>query len=111
METKKLTDNDIIAEFMGGTWIPNGIYSEWTFTDGCRHNTLLYERSWDWLMPVVEEISKIDFPKHNEQKYFEFQDRAECVENIQIGHTSIELVYTAVVEFIKWYSNQPQKAS
>src|SRR6185369_9912152 len=69
METKKLTDNELIAEFMGGkyddpshswTGLPkkNGGYStpvNWAWDS----NDLLYHSSWDWLMPPIKKAIDI----------------------------------------------------
>lgn len=75
-----MTDNELIAEFMGVDHHPL---------------TNKYDTSWDWLMPVVEKIGKQYIPT----------DLA--INRITIFEP-IEGVYSAVVQFIKWY-NQTKK--
>lgn len=65
----------------GSECLPNGTYSVH------RINELKYHTSWDWLMPVALFIAK----NHS----------VDCIAK----RYSIEEVYKAVVEFIKWYNN------
>lgn len=92
-----IENNKLIAEFrkeekyLQSTeyLVGNVIYSE---------NNLRYHISWDWLMPVVEQISKI--------KSWSLNATLEWLSESQErdGLYSIEDVYQAVVEFIKWYN-------
>lgn len=112
------TDNEVIAEFMGiqvyqdhaeMQAVPIDKLSIWMYAD----QTKRYETEWKYLMEVVEKINSLDktgvciYPKH-------------CMINVDmvtqagaIDHgdscSLIEIVYTSVVAFIKWY--QKQKSS
>tara|TARA_R110002167_G_scaffold44747_3_gene134567 strand:- start:4518 stop:4799 length:282 start_codon:yes stop_codon:yes gene_type:complete len=92
-----MKDNKLIAEFMG-LETPDGVYFEYLTKDGERskltHFMLLeYHLSWDWLMPVANEIIK---SRDEQNADWDLTDLkyALCT-------TNIEYVYKAVVEFIK----------
>lgn len=115
--------NKLIAKFMGAKyemqhhirkeelWLPiHGIVRYDTIEIG-KGKILHYHNSWDWLMPVVERIHKmgklvsINF-------YSENDNPVECkIYNWGVGDpeietetlSAIESVWSAVVEFIKWY--------
>lgn len=87
------SNNKLIAEFMGLN-IDRGVQSDYM------EHELKYHKSWDWIMPVVNEIR---VPYNNTEVTGEkYEDiisvLAEgCVEANQLQ------VYEAVVEFIKAY--------
>lgn len=59
---------------------------------------LKYDRSWDWLIPVVQKCYKIDDGEN-------FNTLVDAVSTLDIEST-----YNAVVKFIKWYNNkEPSK--
>lgn len=104
-------NNKLIAEFMEAVTIGAGKHTLIAFPDtkieggGLISNNrsisdLHYHTSWDWLMPVVEKISKS----------LDIDQLIECDEWLNIRDelmtARIETVYNAVVEFIKWYNNQ-----
>lgn len=110
------TDNEIIAEFMGlqvyQTWeemraVPINNLKAWALPDH-----LGYHYSWDRLMPVVEKIIKIPtgdddffyartFGMRDADGNFLFRfNRFQVI----TAKTLIDAVYSAVVEFIKWYN-------
>jgi hypothetical protein len=98
---EKMESNKLIAEFMG-LETPNGIYFEYLTKDGERskltHFILLeYHLSWDWLMPVIEEIDHLQF---------------EPIESIEkaLFTRSIRDTHKAVVEFIKQHNDEQNKA-
>ncbi|MDC7250735.1 MAG: hypothetical protein PQJ49_12530 [Sphaerochaetaceae bacterium] len=108
-----------------------GDYGEWASTYEAVENgflldeyDLLFDKSWDWLMPVVEKIGKI--PNRNENGLFAYE---VCVELNPVTGVTIEDMYrrnfnsdkgyekqtfyendlltntyNAVVHFIKWYN-------
>ncbi len=91
--------NGMIAEFMGVKFKDdneyinelkemrsNGIF----FEQGYMASELKYHTSWDWLMPVVEEIDHHEF-------------ESELLDNIEIAIKTrqIEAVHGAVVKFIE----------
>ena len=53
-----------------------------------------YHKSWDWLMPVIEKISKL---KLTENVYW----IAVCHRHI---NTPFQIIYDSIIEFIKWYN-------
>jgi hypothetical protein len=72
-----------------------------------------YHLSWDWLMPVVEKIEKIN--RYNEYypdtvtiwkdccKISDGNNGNELV-CVYSGTTKIEATWLAVIDFIKWYN-------
>lgn len=109
--------NKLIAEFMGGEvnengtcigytkmQIPDLAFRTYNF-DSLKIAGYDYHSSWDWLMPVVENIDLLHF---NEKQYFEI-DVQQFMDN------NIESVYYSVVNFLKrynkrneWYNKQKQ---
>jgi len=97
--------NKLIAEFMGWEYDEN---NDWYFTphrvevtDGIYDNEIpsdLFEfhSSWDWLMPVANEIIK---SRDEQNADWDLTDLKYALQT-----TNIELVYKAVVEFIKEYN-------
>jgi hypothetical protein len=83
---------------------------------------LLYDTSWDWLMPVVEKIENLDFVNYsliskrnyiNGDIYYKIQLGRDTEENIDPVNFPIEIMeskskiyatWIAVIEFIKWYN-------
>ena len=70
--------------------------------------TFKYERSWDWLMPVVEKIESFGyavfmFPKNEVaiKQGMTISSMAICK---TVSETKIKAVYLAVIEFIQWYN-------
>jgi hypothetical protein len=64
---------------------------------------LLFHESWDWLMPVVERIEQTNegctlVIIEDERCYI---DNQKGFKIDSVGHTKIEAVYNAVVNFIK----------
>ena len=88
-----MNNNKLIAEFMGGV-MHEGLMS--LPDDNNLYNVecqLHYHTSWDWLMPVANEIIK---SRDEQNADWDLTDLkyALCT-------TNIEYVYNAVVEFIK----------
>jgi len=107
------SNNGLIAEFMGLRWETKPNYTGWYKGDNriAGEDTLQFDKSWDWLMPVVEKIETIDDIK------FSFTDSCAIkifgkgggiyptyafvdVADVNRKHTT----YKAVVAFIKWYN-------
>lgn len=95
-----MSDNKLIAEFMGCTNSFNDItdatlykIEQGTFEMG----ELKYHTSWDWLMPVVIECFEI-FGDSNTINYMKLNDA--------LLTCNINEVYKVVVEFIKEYNNE-----
>lgn len=92
-----MTDNELIANFMGFTYEKNiGWYDNemnmpqivYDVQNGNCYDELLFDKSWDWLIPVVEKIEQIN------------EGVPSQLLNISLFNTKEE-VYKAVVEFIK----------
>ena len=82
--------NKLIAEFMGYESYEYRGYTMFVFEED-NHRTdvdLHYHTSWDWLMPVVEEIYQL-----------QFEDVVEIETGLKMR--SLSATYNAVVEFIK----------
>lgn len=109
--------NRLIAEFMGKNYHPK-------LEATSIINNLYYHISWDWLMPVIEKISKITIEWENSH------DRTETYYPVTFGmlnsetrkamvringntlheaDTLMEATYLAVVDFIKWYKGWGEK--
>lgn len=123
------TDNELIAEFMGGVFhrLDDGfgkINERWFFVyhpnPHCNASTyksredLEYHLRWDWLMPVVEKIEVLQIDSYQFrvriiknfcaiESFVRFTGKPD-VNFSNEEKTKIEYVYKTVVEFIKWYS-------
>lgn len=110
--------NELIADFMGLESFEDSRYGKlWTnpASDGIHAKTafdLKYQKSWDWLMPVVEKIAKMKFRVKINSNHVDTSviiqgvEDSESVLNIMYYSRPIEAVYTAAVQFIKWYNEQ-----
>ena len=89
-----MKDNKLIAEFMG---VPQGSHTHFmiepfSLESYADVDDLKYDISWDWLMPVANEIIK----SRDEQN----ADWDLTNLKYALTTTNIELVYKAVVDFI-----------
>ena len=84
-----MKDNKLIAEFMGLN-IDKGVQADYM------EHELKYHTSWDWLMPVANEIIK---SRDEQNADWDLTDLKYALQT-----TNIELVYKAVVQFIKEYN-------
>jgi hypothetical protein len=100
MEQKIIENNRLIAEFMGFTYEKNiGWYDNemnmpqivYDVQNGNCFDELLFNSSWDWLMPVVVEC----FDRQEE-----VSDDLSFKLNDTLLETNIESLYKIVVEFI-----------
>jgi len=104
MTQEEITEgNKLIAEFRNGILFHprdnkniiayRGVESVGSFTI----EAAKYHSSWDWLMPVVDKISTINLKQYED----DFIPQELWIYGL---FTPIEMVYEAVVEFIKWYN-------
>lgn len=101
-----MTDNELIAEFMGINVRYSGIvlyhcdpdgYID--FVDGA--DTYSPQKSWSDLMPVVEKIHTLGLLRSDillSDYYRELLDMSIVA--------NIEIIYQKVIEFIKWHNEQ-----
>lgn len=126
-----MSDNELIADFMGvveteGFYDSYGVQTPHYYTVFRNYRTrsytgkgeslseffgaAKYHESWDWLMPVIEQISDL----HSEKFEYDvdkiatgdWPDDMEYIDVITLPiATPIKEVYQKVVEFIKWYNS------
>ena len=124
-------NNKIIAEFMGFTFEKNlGYYDNemlleqivYEQQNGNCFNELLFDKSWDWLMKVVEKIESIKDPYHG--RFGVYIGSNSCTiqstnfrpdkpipnpphyyDNIVLN-TKIESTYYVVLNFINFYNKK-----
>lgn len=87
-----MENNKLIAEFME-LEVEDGLYHYTTLMDDYKTTTLYFDSSWDWLMPVANEIIK---SRDEQNADWDLTDLkyALCT-------TNIEWVYKAVINIIK----------
>tara|TARA_Y100001938_G_C8075324_1_gene425677 strand:+ start:992 stop:1303 length:312 start_codon:yes stop_codon:yes gene_type:complete len=96
-----MNNNKLIAEFMG--WTPCDPNDSTMYANpktGALYSSdcdMRFHTSWDWLMPVANEIIKSRDEQNADWDLTNLK-YALCT-------TNIELVYDAVVEFIKAYND------
>ena len=103
-----LEGNELIAEFMNVEISCYTSYSEESRT--CYHiNDIKYDSSWDWLFPILERIEALGYrweigmsaisPYH--------YCKIWSIGKIE-GISSLDVVYGAVIEFIKFYNQNKE---
>jgi len=117
-----MNDNELIAEFMGWKCYPENksySYPQWYKPDpkdlrkkgqwkGYPHQ-LAFDLSWDWLMPVVEKIEKTTtyvieiWLSGGKGCRICFNNNGKLNSFIGESNSTIEAVYDAVLQFIKWH--------
>ncbi len=139
-----MRDNILIAEFMGFEKVtPSDQTSRpyWvgSFDEPLYDEEFQYHKSWDWLMPVVEEIENLGATTSFKTHYVRINPKGghydEYVVRVSFRYglsvtcylddneeyasrelrdfagdtrvTKLEAIYIAVVEFIKWYNQNP----
>lgn len=75
-----------------------------------RDDDMDYDTSWDWIMPVVEKINSMDSYTcinidHNDVFLHIRNKKMIAFSNIEEG-SKIAAVFSAVVEFIKYYNEK-----
>tara|TARA_B110000495_G_C23034498_1_gene617312 strand:- start:1175 stop:1711 length:537 start_codon:yes stop_codon:yes gene_type:complete len=94
--TQKMADNQIIAEFMGYTEKNKKIKE--IYNQEAEVKSFSYHTSWDWLMPVANEIIK---SRDEQNADWDLTNLKYALQT-----TNIEYVYKAVVEFINEYNKR-----
>lgn len=99
MEKKEIIEgNRLIAEFMGLRIGVDKYSYRVGATEPLHEKHLDYHKSWDWLIPVVEKIGNLS-KKKNKQLWGNIVFALRLVKK--------EEIYKEVIEYIKWYNNQP----
>jgi hypothetical protein len=108
-EEEILEENKLIAHFMGYKPFDNGDkrYSsnDWYCGENiiyAQYKDLGYDRSWDWLMPVVRKI--VDYCINKDEDAFVSDEYNSILDTIPLA--VIEDSHKVVVEFIKYYNNE-----
>lgn len=97
-----LEGNKLIAVFSGlKDPMYNGIWLDSIKFRAFYTEELEFHTSWDWLMPVVEKIERLDTLDRSR----EFNRAIDRLISLPI-YTDISTVYKAVLEFIQWYNLQ-----
>lgn len=93
--------NKLIAEFMGMNIHHNDksmmVKSTSQGNEVVPIDSLEYDSSWDWLIPVIEKIQD----KHLENPELDYWS----VDEIRLAIPNIQQVYYLLVEFIKEYND------
>lgn len=111
-----LQGNRLIAEFMDCEYddisetYDTGIlklvepeaYGDEQFSSLLYDYELDYHSSWDWLMPCIKKCLDI-----NEEELDDWEKQYENI-NDTLYQVEISQTYQAVIEFIKWYNQQPK---
>lgn len=89
-----MKNNKLIAEFME-LEVENGLYYYTTSMDDYKTDTLYFNSSWDWLMPVVEKCFQIQNQNLGLKVnlFFKLNDA--------LLTTNIDEVFKAVINIIK----------
>ena len=110
-----MTDNKLIAEFLGMELTTDGISQLYYTEDRSLKQIPKFHTDWNWLMQVVEKIENLQY-KNNNDVFKVVIDYGSCIIYNMINDLDIlfsvnsiykiEAVYNACVEFIKWYNEQ-----
>lgn len=117
MESLSRTEgNKLIVKFMGFE-IKDGFVLNFRAHSKLDPVFLHYNSSWDWLMPVVEKISKLNHVSLHlvptqigkNEGYCHIEYGIVGVEKIIVNHgVFIDSTWLSVVNFIKWYNKKNQ---
>ena len=106
-----MEDNKLIAEFMQFEHNGDTLLNYVNGNPNLDIEPLEYHTSWDWLMPVVEEIEKLgyDFTASKRRDILVYDANFMDENNIDIVYIENykdrkEATYQAVVEFIEFYN-------
>ena len=101
--------NKLIAEFMGfgdaGT--NNMLYAIIIYGKvvGYYHpETMLFHKSWNWLMPVVEKIEQTKSASITIHAKNLVHISFNCGTDVFYSGSLIQNIWEAVIKFIKWYN-------
>ena len=104
MESNEIIEgNKMIAEFMEFPVFM--IHDEliWYDHDGARE--VKYPTSWDWIMPVCYKIQNKKYHILVDDSITPYINACKLFKNGLI-RANIDVVYSGVIKFIKWYNTQ-----
>lgn len=122
MDTSK--EDILIGQFMGFVYeegigfedtkmlLPQLVYDN---EGGNYFHSLMFSESWDWLMPVVEKIEKLQGDKvgcgvsiHHGLTTIQYNSKeiSSPVFRRNYKYDKIKSVYETVLEFVVWYNKQ-----
>ena len=123
MTNEQRESNKLIAEFMGAKYtkgwsestnpmyhfeIKPSFHPDYWHTFDFQIDHMLYHSSWDWLMPVVDKIESLGFSTHiiHTKSVGSLMHIINYITDVITtkGENKIEVVYTNVVKFIKWFN-------
>ena len=96
-----MNNNKLIAEFMSVDCVDVDTYLE-------NNKELQYHTSWDWLMPVVEKIESLGYWVNRNDGDITISNKSDMVVITPMSSGGIDMMYKAVVEFIKEYNDGEQ---
>ena len=91
-------DCDICIEYYQKLFLDGGLKHSHTYTH--------YHESYDWLMPVVEKIEGLGIKVTIINNSCKINTFTSEYNSTAISDTKINAIYTAIIEFIKWYNKQ-----
>lgn len=107
-EQFKIDSNIIIAEFMGYKFdTSNSQIIGYPTEKGFKYRLANFHISWDWLMPAVKKCWEL---LSNDDSCKELKGWRQVILRFKEGiavatfNNDIDLSYSKVVEFIKWYN-------
>lgn len=108
-EAQYKPDIIVVAEFMGVEHKPDPFVKSkdlyWHYNElHLMSKVLLFDTSWDWLMPSCKKFDELYIGKEAPIGYI---DHCEKIDNA-VSCYEIEWAFEALVEGIKWYNTQPK---
>lgn len=104
MEQKEIErGNKLIVEFMGIEFKDKGYSNKMAMIKGGFYfpNELLYHSNWDWLIPVVDNISYV-CELNNNELYRKFYNGDN--EELLIFRFPMDKTWELCIKFIEWYN-------
>lgn len=102
------TDNKLIAGFMGIDVAFDGTFSINPITRyGC-WEVMKYDSDWNWLMTVVDKIESLcnNVGFEISSRFVHIRVNNNLTISSGIKDNRMEAIYSACVEYIKWYNKQ-----
>lgn len=109
---KELSENQEISKFLGFV----NIQEHWWYhpisgkmeIDGLKsalnEDICLFNKSWDWLMPVWTKFRQVDCSKFDDINYHTYHHKVQFIGN-EIAFSNFESAYTMLIKAIKWVNN------